>query len=67
MCSCVELKFNSTFKVEDMNLTLIHESCLPGYSLLNKECVCNEGSDSILFCDPTKEGILLAVRIKRLA
>ena len=44
-----------------MNLTLIHESCLPGYSLRDKKCECEEGSKNTLFCYPDKKGILLAV------
>lgn len=42
-------------------LTLLHDVCLPGYFLVDRECICEE-TGTVALCDPKRRGILLVVR-----
>lgn len=50
-------------QVQPESLTLVHQSCLPGYTLHEGSCICEVGTDSVLLiiCDPYKEEVLLPV------
>lgn len=52
--------FLNTEDIPMTKLTLVHELCLPGYTLTGDRCECREGTDTVLFCLPDQKGILLA-------
>ena len=59
--SILDLYLSSLAQETSANLTLMHDVCLPGYFLVDRECICEE-TGTVALCDPGRTGILLAVR-----
>lgn len=49
-----------SFQETSGDLTLVHNACLPGYFLMDRECICEE-TGTVALCDPRRRGILLTV------
>lgn len=56
---CIFISFQET----SGDLTLLYDSCLPGYFLMDRECICEE-TGTVALCDPMRRGILLAVSLR---